>query len=137
MSITHRSLIFILFLEYPNDSGYYGSGEQDGADCFDDEDCFTQGSGSGDGDDDDDRDGSGDDYDDSHDSGSPDPAWPPWVTGKTPIQEKDIIIEEKETSRKPPTFTGGSSTLHLAYYKSLVYYALPVIVMQMGRLVQQ
>merc|ERR1719273_841952 len=50
--------------KYPNDSGYYGSGEQDGSDCFDDEDCFSQGSGSGDGDDDDDTDGSGDDYDD-------------------------------------------------------------------------
>jgi len=123
--------------KYPNDSGYYGSGERDGADCFDDEDCFTQGSGSGDGDDDDDTDGSGDDYEDTHDSGSPAPAWPPWVTGKTPIQEKDIIIEEDKTTRSPPTFTGGSSNLHLAYYKSLVYYALPVIVIQMGRLVQQ
>jgi len=121
--------------KYPNDSGYYGSGEQDGSDCFDDEDCFSQGSGSGDGDDDDDREGSGDDYDDTHDSGSQAPAWPPWVTGKSP--DKDIIIEEEKPTRSPPTFTGGSSTLHLAFYGSLLHYALPVIVIQIGRLVQQ
>jgi len=120
--------------KYPNDSGYYGSGEQDGSDCFDDEDCFSQGSGSGDGDDDD-TEGSGDDYDDTHDSGSQAPAWPPWVTGKSP--DKDIIIEEEKPTRSPPTFTGGSSTLHLAFYGSLLHYALPVIVIQIGRLVQQ
>jgi len=87
------------------------------------------------GDDDDDSDGSGDDYDDSHDSGSQAPAWPPWVTGKSP--DKDIIIEEEKPTRSPPTFTGGSSNLHLAFYGSLLYYALPVIVIQIGRLVQQ
>jgi len=123
--------------KYPNDSGYYGSGEQDAADCFDDEDCFSQGSGSGDRDDDDETDGSGDDDYDTHDSGSQAPAWPPWVTGKTPSVDKDIIIEEEKPAKSPPTFTGGSATLHLAYYKSLLYYTLPVIVIQMGRLVHQ
>ena len=36
----------ILFSEYPNDSGYYGSGDTE-VDCYDDEDCVTEGSGSG------------------------------------------------------------------------------------------
>jgi len=77
------------------------------------------------------------DYDDIHDAGSPVPAWPPWVTGRTPAGKEDITLEEEKSTQTPPNFTAGSVNLHPAYYISLVYYTLPVIVIQIGRLVQQ
>lgn len=119
--------------KYPNDSGYYhGSGDKDVDDCFDDEDCFTNGSGSGDVNDSV-TDGSGDDYDDNGDSGSPEPAWPPWVTGKTPFQERDFTIEEENPSTIQPSFSGGSSICHLK--KDLIHNLLPLIVIQLGRII--
>ena len=127
--------MFFFILEYPNDSGYYGSGDSDAANCFDDEVCYKQGSGSGEDNDEDDSEGSGNHYDDTHDSGSPDPAKPPWVTGRAPIEYKDISVEEEKTTRSPPPFTGGSLSLHPSYYMILLYYALPVIIVQIGRLV--
>ena len=71
------------------------------ADCFDDEDCYKLLFWSGEDNEEDDSEGSGNHYEDTHDSGSPDPDWPPWVTGRAPIEDKDISIEEEKTTRSP------------------------------------
>merc|ERR1719347_127742 len=94
---------------YPNDSGFYGSG-----DCFDDEDCFdTEGSGSGDRNDIDNDDyyGSGDeDYDEDNVDQDDKPQWPPWLEGTTTTS--DIRIEEEIVTKKPDIIqTGGCDSV--------------------------
>ena len=111
-------------------------------DCYDDEDCYSQGSGSGGrsgedvGDDEDsedyDSEGSGDHSEEETDSQDKfEPEWPPWVIkGKTGAQaEGDIVIEER-TSLTPPQFSGSTSAPAISV--SLVIFLLPVIVINLG-----
>ena len=127
-----------MFSEYPNDSGYYGSGEPSD-DCYDDEDCYSEGSGSGgrsgedvgDDEDSEDYDSEGSGHHSEQQNNKQDkfePEWPPWVIkASTAPPEGDIVIEER-TSLTPPQFTGAAPALSL----SLVFFLLPVIVINLG-----
>jgi len=110
--------------KYPNDSGYYGSG-----DCMsDDEDC-SDGSGSGDDSDDDDEDfeGSGGDWRapvGQHEQEDVQQAWPPpWD-----LDNDDNEVEIAETPDRAEI--SGSSTLCW----TLLHYALPVLICCLGSL---
>ena len=109
-------------------------------DCYDDEDCYSQGSGSGGrsgenvGDDEDsedyDSEGSGQESEEDHNQQDKfEPEWPPWVIkARTGPPQGDIVIEER-TSLTPPQFTrGGAPAISL----SLVFFLLPVIVIALG-----
>jgi len=131
--------------KYPNDSGYYGSGELSD-DCYDDEDCFTAGSGSGekadesvgaDHEDSDhyDSEGSGGYHSDSQqeEEDNFEPKWPPWVTkSSTGPPDRDIVIDDRTSSMSPPELSGGVTVVKA----SLVMFLLPVIVSQVGALLR-
>ena len=116
--LKNNFLTDILFLEYPNDSGYYGSGDGD-PECFDDEDCdVTEGSGSGgkirnDLDDDEDSEGSG--YDEDEDDEEVfEPRWPPFLTSTTVRPHQDIVLtEDDRTTMRPPVviMSGGTGAV--------------------------
>lgn len=126
------------FLEYPNDSGYEGSGAPE---CYDDEDCDIEGSGSGDG-----------PWDDEHDawegSGAgrqppatinkePESKWPPWETRGDAENEinngsEDIDIDDSlGNSESTPQRGSGASSLALTS-RTLLQFALPVLICWLG-----
>ena len=122
------NLVFIA--EYPNDSGYYGSG-----DCYDDEDCVIEGSGSGDREDAEgyDEDGSGEGGEEDP-KGEPTPHWPPWVTDKTPKLEKENEIDDQGIEldpdlEKPRRISSSASSL---IYSIVLKYTLPVLICYLG-----
>ena len=108
-------------------------------DCYDDEDCYSQGSGSGGrggdnaGEDEDsedyDSEGSGHYSEQEQDKQDKfEPEWPPWVIKASTAQpEGDIVIEER-TSLTPPQFTAGAPATSV----SLVIFLLPVMVISLG-----
>ena len=135
----------ILFSEYPNDSGYYGSGDTE-VDCYDDEDCVTEGSGSGgkvrgheDSEDGEGSGGYGEDEEEEEDSFEP--VWPPWVTSSPkPPHHGDVVLAEDtdQSTMRPPVIvrSGASGTgAQLSAARSLLWLAalVTLLVTQLGR----
>ena len=123
-----------LFSEYPNDSGYYGSGG--GPACFDDEDCGGEGSGSGEEERWEEEDGSGEDYD--ADSGSDnkekfEPVWPPWVTSRPQkSEENDIGLEEEEDNAVGVEAVPQFSAAPPLPWSALLRLLLPLVAVRLG-----
>jgi len=112
--------------KYPNDSGYYGSG-----DCYDDEDCEGSGGegsgGYGDSGEWEGEEGSGSVEDNAQPADVP-KAWPPWKTTAKPATGSDIDIVDSPQGTPEISRTGGGSSLHLA----VVYFTLPVLLCFLG-----
>ena len=108
----------------PNDwEGSGAGGDHDvSVDCYDDEDCVTEGSGSGklnaiDHDSDDEDVGSGDIENDDEDADTFEPVWPPWMNPSHSADKAthDITISDRTTMRPPPVIvTTGSGCVTAA-----------------------
>ena len=125
-----------LFSDFPNTSPYEGSGAD--PECFDDEDCFTEGSGSGVKnryDDIEDNEGSGysddeDDDDEEEDTDEFEVQWPPWLNKDQKEDKPDIIFQDPRTTLRPRPNVVVQTT---AGAGKVIAICLPVMLIHVAR----
>jgi len=121
---------------FPNTSPYEGSGAD--PECFDDEDCYTEGSGSGVKnryDDIEDNEGSGysddeDDDDEEEDTDEFEVQWPPWLNKDQKEDKPDIIFQDPRTTLRPRPNVVVQTT---AGAGKVIAICLPVMLIHVAR----